>query len=183
MKALKAIVLASLMFGSVSVYSADCKNNPIYCRILKLNPHIDKSRAFWLSNEIHREAKAVGIDPMISVAILMQENAFKSENTFHVEIKTEKFCDEKGCYERTIENKKVADMGIAQINIGTAMAYKLDYERLFNLDTEYAIKCHFIILSDKMKMCAHLGKDAWTCYHSTTEHHRQRYKELVSRYL
>lgn len=183
MKTFKLLVLISVMLSATTAYSADCKNNPIYCKILKLNPKLDKSKAFWLSNEIYTQATAVGLDPMISIAILMQENAFRSENTYHVETTIEKYCNETGCYENIVKNKKVVDMGIAQINIGTARAYKLDYERLFNLDTEYAIRCHFLILKDKIQMCSNLGEDAWTCYHSTTEVLRDKYKTMVSRYL
>lgn len=184
MKFLFVILISlSALFASTSSFAEDCKTHKIYCRILKLNPKIDKSRAFRLSNLIYVESQKTGVDPMISVAILMQESAFRSENRFHIETKTERYCDQKGCYEKIIKDKTVSDMGIAQINIGTAKFYKLDFERLFNLDTEYAIECHFLILKDKMSLCDHLGDDSWTCYHSTTEEHRLTYKRLVSRYL
>lgn len=78
---------------------------------------------------------------------------------------------------------EVADMSMVQINIRTAVAYGLDIQRLYNHDLKYAIDSHFLILKDKMKQCEHLGDQAWSCYHSKTPKYRDRYVDLVSRYM
>lgn len=179
------IIMIAMVVGMLAqeAYACDKKNHPIYCKIVSLKPKIDRDWAFKLSNVIHAEAKRHGMDPMLSVAIMMQESSLDPVNTFHTEEHIDRYCDEKGCYEVVTKKRRVIDMGVAQINVNTARAYGFDLERLFSFDLEYTIKCHFIILRDKIRMCSHLGDEAWTCYHSATEEHRLRYKDLVGRYL
>lgn len=178
------ILLINLIFSEIAYgNNLTCAKNPIYCRIIKLKPNIDKAWALKLSNIIHGEATKFKMDPFLSVAILMQESSLENINSFHKVETKDSTCDENGCYETIVSRKAVTDMSVAQININTAKHYGFDHEKLFSLDPEYAIQCHFIVLKDKIRLCESLGDEAWTCYHSTTEEFRVRYKELVSRYL
>lgn len=135
-----------------------------------------------VSNLIHKGAKSNGTDPLLSVAILNQENSFNEKHTWKITREVVKSCTDSACTEVITETHLVKDMTIAQINITTAKAYKLDLERLFAHDLEYAIESHFIILKSKIKQCAYLGDEAWSCYHSATPKFRMRYIEMVSRY-
>jgi hypothetical protein len=176
-----AILISQALYGTAK--AEDCKTHKIYCKILELNPYVDKTFAFELSNIIFQEAKIADIDPMVSVAILMQENAFNNKHRYHTETTTEKHCDDDGCYEIEIKKKVATDLGIAQISFNTAKHYKLDVEKLFEFDLRYTIQAHFLILKDKMKTCESREGKPWTCYHSFTKQHRKTYNRLVSRYL
>lgn len=182
---MKYLIMLVMLLAPFTAEAAACDaaNHPIYCRILKLNPRVNKDFAFRLSNIIHKEASKYNIDPMLSLAILMQENSFNEVNTFRVEEHIDRHCDEKNCYEVITKKKKAIDLGIAQINVRTALHYGLDINRLFDHDLEYAIQGHFRILSDKIRSCSHLGPEAWTCYHSATEDKRNIYLNLVERFL
>jgi hypothetical protein len=136
-----------------------------------------------ISNLIYRKAKAHNIDPMISVAILNQENAFRDVHTYEVERDVSESCHAASCIRQVTEHHEVVDLGIAQINVRTAAHYKFDLQRLYEHDMEYAIDCHMAVLGDKMKQCKHLGNDSWSCYHSVTPKHRIKYIKMVSRYL
>lgn len=180
---MKYFIAIMLLGFSVNAYAENCKIHKIYCKIIKLQPRIDKVKAMKISNIVYTNAKAIGIDPMVSIAILNQENRFRDENTYHIERKVIEKCDKKMCTKTVTEIYKVADMGIAQINIKTAIDYGFDIKRLYDHDLEYALKAHLTILKSKIKMCKKLGADAWSCYHSKTPIHRLKYIKMVSRYL
>lgn len=178
---IKLILLYVLFLPTLK--AIDCSRNPIYCHIVKLSPLIDRTKAMQLSNTIYKEAKTINLDPMISVAILMQESSFKHVNTYKKTESTEEYCSDSYCTKNITIIATVVDLGIAQINVRTAVDYKLDLNMLYNRNTEYALKAHFTILKDKVNQCKHLGEEAWSCYHSFTEEHRLRYLELVRKYL
>jgi hypothetical protein len=183
-KLLGTIILAAAAFMAAPAFSkTDCNVHKIYCKIVKLQPWIDKDFAMEVSDMIHKGAKKYGLDPMVSVAILNQESSFRNINTFHIEKTITQSCNESKCVKKVIEEHEVVDMGIAQINITTALHFDLDIERLFKLDTAYAIESHFIILSSKVRTCDHLGEEAWSCYHSVTPKHRLKYVKDVSRFM
>lgn len=159
-----------------------CKKNPLFCKIIKFNKHIDTKFALELSDKIYKKATASGIDPNVSLAILMQESALQNVVTFKTHTVKERYCEAGKCFEVTKEISEAFDMSIAQINIGTANQYGFDIERLFNKDLDYALDCHYVILKDKLRMCA--DKDyPWSCYHSINDQYRLLYIELVKRYL
>lgn len=164
-------------------WGVDCKVHKIYCKIVELQPAIDKTFAMELSNKISRKAKTYNIDPMVSLAILNQESSLRNINTFSVNKKVTKTCDTKGCTKLVIEEYEVVDMTMAQINISTALHLNFDVNKLFNLDLDYALECHYKILNAKIKRCKNLGSEAWSCYHSVTPKHREKYVQLVSRFL
>ena len=137
-----------------------------------------------LSNYIYRSARAHNIDPMVSVAILHQENRFRDVHTYEVERDVQSVCHATSCVKHVTEHHEVVDIGIAQINVRTAVYHGFDLQRLYDHDLEYAIESHMTILANKIKVCADdFGDEAWTCYHSVTPEHRLKYLEMVSRYL
>ena len=168
---LKLFIVLWVLFLLSQVASAiDCDKHPIYCRIVELRTNISSAKAMRLSNLIHKYSKRQGTDPMISVAILMQEHGFRMRDRCSNFVVDGEIL--RGC----------TDLGIAQIHVDTAVAYNLDITKL-SQDMEYNVKAHFRILADKIRRCKHLGEEAWTCYHSVTEVHRLRYLRDVSRYL
>ena len=159
----------------------DCNIHKIYCKVVKLNPRVDKDWAMEFSNILYKEAKKAKIDPMISVAIAQQENSFINRSVEIVTIRTETICDDNGCDIHT-KTKRTNDIGLYQINEHTAKAHKYDTDRLMR-DWEYSIKCHIGILKSKMKLCSKLGDKSWSCYHSATPDKRLKYIKDVGRYL
>lgn len=180
---MKAIIAALALTASYTAYAKDCNTHKVYCRILKLTPKIDKDRAMKLSNLIYREAKKYDIDPMISVAILKQENRFRDVHTYETSRDVIEECYETSCVKRVNELHEVVDIGVAQINVKTAVYNGFDLDRLYSHDLEYAIECHMFLLNKKMKLCKELGEEAWSCYHSKTPQFRTKYVEMVSRFL
>jgi soluble lytic murein transglycosylase-like protein len=139
-------------------------------RIRQVAPHVKSKDAARYSKVIYKEAKRHGIDPRIVVAIIAQETMFRQVSTKRLDI------------DRLAGFVEVYyDIGIMQINLGTAMSYGLDVERLL-VDDELQIKAGVKILADKVKLCEHL-EAPWSCYHSKTEKHRTAYVEKVRRYL
>jgi len=182
MRYLFLMLSISLLFTDIA-QANNCEQHPIYCKIKKLQPNINKVRAMEISNYIHEFTKTNDIDPMISLAILNQENRFRDVHTYEIEYFTNPILNCHSCIKPTARlHYKIMDMGIAQINVQTAADYGFDLQRLYNHDLRYAISCHIAILKDKIKMCKKLGDYAWSCYHSKTPKHRLKYVELVSRY-
>lgn len=178
--------ILGLLIGHASLASAEtlnCSTHKLYCKIVEFNPRIDRSEAMNLSNKIYAKAKLNGVNPELALAILMHETGLRNINTYKTSTKVTESCTKTMCTKTTTEVSNVFDMGIAQINIGTAVDYGFDIERLYKLDMDYALDCYFVILKSKMKMCADLGDKAWSCYHSTTENYRLIYVDLVSRHL
>jgi len=181
---MRKFLLAAILFSFSGVsYAVDCKVHKVYCKIVQLQPRIDKTKAMQLSNWIYKGAKAIGIDPLVSVAILNQENRFRNVHTYEVDTKIVEECHSTSCTRIVTEHQEVADMGIAQINIRTAVGFGFDLQRLYDHDVEYAIESHFVILKSKIDMCKDLGEHSWSCYHSVTPEHRLKYVKMVSRYL
>jgi hypothetical protein len=154
------IAIASL----TSIAKADPVQN-LYKRITELNSVICKKTALELSELLVKYSKKHNTDPNVSVAIAMQETGITNKNRM-----------EKG---------KVTDVGMFQFHIDTIKYYKLDKVRLMN-DLEYAVKSHTKLLRIKIDQCRNILKvknKAWSCYHSFTESHREKYITAVGRYL
>ena len=49
-------------------------------------------------------------------------------------------------------------------------------------DLDYAVNAHYKLLKKKMRQCADLGADSWSCYHSRTPRLREYYARMVNRY-
>ena len=81
---------------------------------------------------------------------------------------------------RNVVSDDGQDLGYFQINRHTATIYGMD-QTLLMQNIIYQAAGHFIILQDKLKHCAHLKQDAFSCYHSTTPKHRIPYAERVKK--
>lgn len=162
--------------------SQDCKKSPVFCKILKLKPEINKQFAAELSLYITRYSKKFGFDPNISVAIAMQESSLENKNRIGTILKDGKFVN------------GITDVGVFQIHIRTLAnlnkeGYAIDTKRLEN-DVEYQTYWHAFILKNKIKTCKNersklkvsVGSE-WSCYHSFTLEQRKVYLKDVSRHL
>lgn len=180
-----ALILTVLFGGAMyaNAETLDCKTHKLYCKVVAFNPRIDRAFAMEISNKVYSKAKQHGVKPELAMAILMHETGLRNINTYKTNTKVSESCDTSGCTRTTTTVDKVFDMSIAQINVNTAVHYGFNLERLYKLDMDYAIDCFFIVLKDKMRMCSNLGDKSWSCYHSSTEHYRIIYVDLVSRHL
>lgn len=174
-----SIFLCILLFSfGVDAKPIDCEKHPIYCKVKSLKPKMSHKRAMHLSNLMYKSARKYKVkDVLRSVAIAMQETTLRNINrqqtiiVFYFENKVEKFKYVRGS----------SDIGTFQFHANTIKRYNMDAVKLKN-NIEYSVDQHFLLMSKKLKYCKHLGKDAWTCYHSRTPVFRKRYKEDVERY-
>lgn len=178
MKLFKLLIILNIAFGASNALSADCDTHPIYCKIRKLNPKLSHSFAMTLSNLIYKSAKSAGTDPMVSVAIAMQESSLTNRHR-----RSRVVSPSGAVYDG------FTDIGIFQIHIDTAIEMGLDIPRLIN-DIEYQVESHFKILRRKIDVCTKkraklhvLYGLEWSCYHSYTKSAREKYIHLVERYL
>lgn len=168
-----------MTLANTTALGVDCNRHKVYCKITKLNKHIDKDFAMKLSNMIYRKAKKYKTDPMVSVAIAMQESSIRNINRHETAV------NHYECYHLKICEpiKTISDVGIFQIHVNTAKHYDIDIHRLLT-DIEYQVESHMKILSSKIKLCKRKGiKTVWSCYHSVTPKHRNKYVRMVGRYL
>lgn len=111
-------------------------------------------------------------DPVLSVAIIMQESGFRDVHVM-----------ESGLDVTTHEYRSVyKDMGITQINAGTALDFRCDVDKLIQHDLVEAIKCHSRVLSAKLALCRGLGNDIvsrGSCYNSTSDAPRRAYEKHI----
>ena len=140
-----------------------CDINSVFCQIVKNNPKIDLNYAYRLSNVINKVALEMDINPKRYAAILAQESMYK--------------LDAKNCWDNVCH-----DYGIAQINKKTIEAFNFDKKRLM-LDLEYSVKAGAIVLADFKRMYGEKEKDFWTRYNTSHPEKRQKYKQLVTRFL
>ena len=155
------------------LYAKDQKH-PIYSQILKIKPTINKKYAMHLSNVMHKMSKKYNQDPLISVAIAMQESSMRNINRKQrIVIYTKDGYEIKRGY---------TDLCLFQIHVDTAIHYGMDLVKLNN-NLSYCVEQHFRIMKIKRNACKRLDKDSWTCYHSFTKSLRLQYKKLVERFL
>ena len=164
-------------------FGVNCNVHKIYCKVLELRPDIDKKWAMKFSDIIYKKAKEYNLDPMISIAIVMQESSIRKINRKEKVLIQKETCDDLG--ECSMTYKVVtgySDLSIWQFHIDTLLNFKIDPIRV-QTDLEYATDFHFKLLKHKIKKCSKHKDLAWSCYHSATERHRLKYVEDVSRYL
>jgi hypothetical protein len=125
-------------------------------RIIELQPNIDRTYAHELAVEVTFWAAYYKCDPMLTVAIAMQESSLNPEAV-----------------------SPTGDVTVFQLSPQTVKAYHLDAHRLKH-DVAYQVQAHFRILSDKLDRCR--GPRGWSCYHSATVSRRNDYERLVMRY-
>lgn len=125
-------------------------------RIMDLQPDADRAFARELAYEMCYWSLQYRTDPMISVAIAMQESSLRP-----------------GAVSST------GDSTVFQFSPHTITAYHLDRARL-KVDLGYQVFCHFRLLQEKRQTCP--GPLGWSCYHSTTPRLRRQYEKNVLRY-
>lgn len=175
------LIAAFLLTGKAE--AADCNKHKIYCRIVKLQPKVNKQWAMKLSNYIYKYSNIYKIDTDLVTAMLMQESSYIYKHRKVTGLERVETCDDKGfCTEELIEKTIYTDFGPFQFSYYTTKRYKIDPIRLEN-DLHYATKWFFKFLSGKIKTCKHLGSEAWSCYHSSTPRYREKYVIDVKRFL
>ncbi len=200
---LKLIIFATIFLIIISGFEARSEEtkNPIYTRLLQLQPSLDKKLAKDISNEIYRCHKSIGIDKFLLTAIYNQESQinYKAKNCL-------KGILEKGALEeildivqsnmrRPINRDKLKqelkhipftvcfDLGIGQINVNTALRHEQcsDLKRLIT-DYKYNISCSCKVLESFKKAYGSKEDDWWTRYNAGNSEKREIYKQLVLRY-
>ncbi len=183
------LVLASFLITEAK--AADCEKHPIFCHIKRVRPNMANKEAMDLSNLMYKYAHKYGNkNPILSVAIAMQEtNIRRIERSQTVIVFTcrGELVKERNKYKCIGEETSkyvegYSDISLFQFHARTIRLEKLDPVKLKN-DLEYSVEQHFKLMKKKLRICKHLGEEAWTCYHSRTNLLRKRYKEDVERYL
>lgn len=171
---MRHLLIATAIAVSGSASGVDCSVHKIYCRLVDLQPDINVTFAMELSNKLYRYSRRYGTDPMVSVAIGMQESSLRNIDRYETVI------DSKGRYVRG-----VSDIGVFQLHVATIANLELDPTRLRN-DLDYQVEQHVKLLRRKIRVCSAKGwaKGAeWSCYHSYSRSNRKHYENLVRRYL
>ena len=177
---MKYVILFFILFSTSAAAAApDCTRHPIYCKIVEINPSIDRGFAMELSNIIYRAAILYKIDPMISVAIAAQESGIRNINREAIGVYP--VC-EVHAHVPCHTFRTITDVGIFQIHVKTAENYGMDIFKLLN-SVEYQVVSHMKILKQKLKLCADLGDEAYSCYHSKTPKYRKAYVKHIKKYL
>jgi len=171
-------ILTALLVPVLVQAAPNCEKNPIYCKILTLNPKVDKAFALELSNSIYRYSKKYGTNPALSVAIAMQESAFANVN------RTGSVLTKAG---KIIHGD--TDIGVFQLHVNTIEYMGIDLERL-RTDVDYQTYWHIRILKSKISTCKAKREqlqvqegNEWSCYHSFTFKKRRIYLEDVNVHL
>jgi hypothetical protein len=180
---MKYLSLMAILIPVLAQAETNCQKNPIYCNILKLKPNVNLKFAKDLSNSIYKYSKMFGTDPIISVAIAMQESSFENKNRMGSVIT-------KAGY---VVNG-ATDLGVFQLHVNTISnlqneGHDLDVQRLKN-DVDYQAYWHAKILKKKIATCKSQRErlqvksgDEWSCYHSFTLDKRNIYLNSVNTHL
>lgn len=153
------MILVLLTFALTTDITTDTVSpDSVESHIEKLRPDMPTAKVERLTTEIEKASIKHNVSARVLTAILYQESRLQHG---------------------TLGKKhgKVIDLGLAQINIGTARAYKLDRVKLIN-NLAYAVDSGARILADKIRIYG-----TWTAYHSNKPKYANKYKLLVSRYL
>lgn len=176
------LLLLALLIPSLSQADADCIKNPVFCNIVKLQPRINRTFALDLSNSLVKYAKMFGTNPLLSVAIAMQESSLENRNRMGRVLRAGRLV------------RGITDVGVFQIHVDTIAALRdeglpLDVARL-ETDVDYQAYWHTLILSRKIRTCrAQRVKlevsqgEEWSCYHSFTLERREVYVKDVGVHL
>lgn len=171
------LLVLLLLFVNFNSFAVECSKHPIYCKIVKLVPNIDKDFAMNISNVFHKYGKKYQLDPNISVAIAMQETGLKRKS------RTGKVI----VYSQDMQSFEIVegytDICMFQFHVDTIKAEDLDPIKL-KLDFNYCAEQHFKLLKKKISLCRERKiKPYWSCYHSVTPEFRELYTKQVNRFL
>jgi hypothetical protein len=162
--------------------ASECAQNPLYCDIIKLKPSVDRSFAMELSWHLAKYSRKFGTDPVISVAIAMQESSLSNQDRYGAVFNGGKV------------THGISDVGIFQLHVKTiddlkARGWNIDFERL-RTDIKYQTYWHTRLLSRKIQVCRSKRAELkvtpgteWSCYHSYTQSHRETYLRSVQAHL
>ncbi len=174
---MKYLFMTLILLSPITAKAIDCSKHKIFCKIKELNSSVNDKYAMRLSNLLYKYSKKYKTDPMVSIAIAMQETGIRN-----IDRKTRALVkQDNGEVIKTV----VTDVGIFQFHVDTIEYYNLDVQ-LIRSDLEYAVEQHIKLLKKKIKLCLRHGIDkdeAWSCYHSLTRKHRRKYVNDVSRYI
>lgn len=180
------LAILPLFFISITAEAkVNCDRHPIYCQMVKLKPSINRTFAMELSNYIYKYSRRYNTDPMVSVAIAMQESSLTNIDRMGSLIDTKSGKVVKG----------VTDVGVFQLHVDTIQNYKeqlgwdIDFQRL-RTDVEYQTFWHVRTLKRKIRICS-IDKyrerysvehgNEWSCYHSFTTWERKRGKLILDK--
>lgn len=169
------IVFCVLLAAPAAAYQVNCDKHPIYCEIIKKKPKMNRKFAMHMSNMIYKYSKMYDQDPVISLAVGMQETSLRQIHRRQNII----IFDEQDNWKIV---KGYTDLCMFQFHVDTIMKHELDPVKLKN-DVEYCVKQHFILMKRKREICSHLKEDSWVCYHSVNKVPREYYKMLVKEHL
>jgi len=178
----KILILLLSISPTISLGDVDCSEHRVYCKIKELRPKIDDKRAMQLSNILYGYAKKYGGDPILAVAIGMQETSLREKDRKQNSIEFFRTCSGGRCYEDWRVISTITDVCMFQFHVDTIVNYGMDPIRLRD-DLSYCVEWHFKLMSQKIKECKDLRGEAWSCYHSRTKKHREMYIRDVERYL
>lgn len=156
------LLIALLVFLALTDIVTEGSLTGVRDHIKRLRPDLNDDKVDVLTTEIKKAATKHNVNKHLLVAIFMRESRLE---------------------QRALGKRrgKVIDLGISQINVGTAKAYKLDKARLVN-DLAYAIDSGAYILAEKKKIYG--DKENWFgYYHSNKAKYRNKYVKLVNMYL
>ena len=77
---MKILLLIILLFSTGSFAKVDCQKHKVYCKIKELRPNMSVKKAMKLSNIIYSKSKKYKGDPMLAVAIGMQETSLRERH-------------------------------------------------------------------------------------------------------
>lgn len=185
------LVFTIIVCTKVNAYegSHDCDRNPIYCQIVKNKPTIKRTYAFKMSNIIHSITTKYKLEPHLFTAILAQESMYDMTAKNCTSGLIKKIHGVRGFVGEVIkvseyfeQNTVCTDFGIGQIWHKTATSYDFDISRL-TTDLEYSIEAAAIVLKDFKNMYGKKEHDWWTRYNARSRKARDKYKNLVNRYI
>ena len=174
---LKLLLIICILFCMCQARAeTDCETNPVYCKLVKNRPDMDRLTLRRIANLFGKYSKKYNQDPITSVAIGMQETGLQQRNRHHNVI----VFDPNGITWRV--ERGVTDVCMFQFHVDTIIDMGIDPIKLKD-NIEYCVEQHFRLMKIKRNLCADLGDDSWTCYHSKNPRLRQVYKKLVARYF
>lgn len=178
------LMIIPLFFISMTASAyVNCNKHPIYCKIKTLRPTMNPKEAMDLSNIISTQARKYNGNPLLAVAIGMQETGLIKRHRTQKIIQFYQECDESNneCIEAWRVIKGVTDVCMFQFHVDTILSHNINPIKLKN-DINYCISWHFRLMNEKKRLCKHLDQP-WSCYHSNTEKYRKQYIKDVGRFL
>ena len=169
----KLILVTFFILAAMLSAKAECD---VYCKLSQLRPDMDRLTVSRIAKVFTQYAKKHGQNPVLSVAIGMQETGLRQVNR----PKNIIVFNPDGITWRI--ERGVTDVCMFQFHVDTIVDMGIDPIKLKD-NVEYCVEQHFKLMKIKRNLCSDLGEDSWTCYHSKNPKLRQNYKKMVARYI